>query len=449
MMAGKVPVMLNWTLGARHLDRVIEMSQVNVILSSWKFLERLGENIEFSKSMEDRLMMLEDIRRSFPLRTKLKALFRAKRTVKALLSIFHLKNLNEEGVAVILFTSGSEALPKGVPLTHKNLLSNLRSVKEVLPLDPQDVILGFLPPFHSFGFTAASLWPLLGGLKVAHSPNPTDGLQLAHDIQCWNATIVPGAPTFLKEILRAATSQELKSVRLFISGAEKMPRDLQEFIRKLGPDKQLIEGYGITECAPNLTLTSLDRPSKGVGHPVPGVELCIVNPETFEILPQGREGLILASGPNIFKGYLEASTTSPFLEIEGKQWYRTGDLGHLDSDGYLILSGRMKRFVKIGGEMISLVAVEEAFEEALQKEGRKKDEDKPSVAVWAREKEGQKVHLILVTTLEMTLQEVNQMLKNSGFGSLVKISHAQQLPEIPLLATGKIDYRLLEEQLSI
>ena len=226
-----------------------------------------------------------------------------------------------------------------------------------------------LPPFHSFGFTVTGLLTLLSGIKIAFSPDPTDGKRLAHAIEHWGATILCGPPTFLKAIMKAATPEQLRSVRLCFSGAEKVPPDLLALMAPFGGEEFFIEGYGITECSPVLTFNRQGKPHRGVGLPAQGVELLIVHPETYEILPVGTQGLILARGPNVFAGYLNPSVSSPFIEVKGLSWYKTGDLGFLDEEGALTISGRLKRFVKVGAEMISLAAVEDGLLKIGQEKG--------------------------------------------------------------------------------
>ena len=173
-------------------------------------------------------------------------------------------------------------------------------------------------------------------------------------------TLFCSAPSFLKGLFYAAKPGQLKSVRYFVCGAEKAPQELYERVEKLGTDGKLIEGYGITECSPIITINRPNLPPEGVGRILPNLEACTIHPETHELLPEGSEGEICVRGASVFHGYLD-NPRSPFIEINGKRWYRTGDLGHFEKNGSLILSGRLKRFTKLGGEMISLGAIEEAL----------------------------------------------------------------------------------------
>lgn len=442
-LAGKVPLLINWTVGPRHLESVVALSQVQVILSSWAFLDRL-DNVDLN-GIEDLIVMLEDVKRKFTLKDKLKAYVRSKRGTQALLSAFNIQGMNPDTQAALLFTSGTENMPKGVPLTHENILSNQRGgVKEVGLLE-DDILLGILPPFHAFGFTLSGLLPLLCGIRVAYYPDPTDGKGLARATERWKATLICGAPTFLKGIFKNAEPEQLKTLRLCFTGAEKAPAELFQMVNAL-QHCSLLEGYGITECSPIITVNMTGDQTKGVGKALQDIELCVVHLDTHQPLAQGQQGLILTKGPNVFKGYLNKGISSPFITVNGEQWYSTGDLGYLDSEGFLILSGRLKRFIKVGGEMISLAAIEDALQKTIGKKLGVAQEG-PILAVCAKEDAGEKTKIFVFTTFSTSIEEVNRSLKESGFSNLVKVFKVQQLAEIPLMGSGKIHYRSLEAQI--
>lgn len=435
-MARKVPVMLNWTLGPRSLEDMIKTSEIETIISSWRFLERLS-HVDFGNAA-DRIQLLEDIRQNLKLSEKLHGFFNSFLARKALISKLGLNQSNENGEAVVLFTSGTEASPKGVPLSHKNIISNLRAGLQCIDLNASDLLYAVLPPFHSFGFTVAGIFSIIGGMKIAFYPDPTDSFALAEGIERWKATIFCSAPSFLKGLLQAAKPEQLKTLRYLITGAEKTPKELYDRVENLRTGAKIIEGYGITECSPILTLCRPNLPSVGVGRPLPGVELLTVHPETLQVQEKGKEGEICVRGPNVFSGYL-GERKSPFIEIDGEPWYRTGDLGYFDENGNLILSGRLKRFTKIGGEMISLGAVEETLASVFE-EGKEKEH---SIAVCAREEEGKQPQLVLFTTADLEKDAANDALRQSGMSRIIKISEVREVKEIPLLGTGKVDYRSL------
>ncbi|HXF29535.1 MAG TPA: AMP-binding protein, partial [Chlamydiales bacterium] len=256
-LAGKTPVMINWTVGGRHLDTVVEVSKIQKVITSWAFLDNL-ENVDISR-IEEMLIVLEEMRAEISLidiaKAEIASLFSSHRLLKQP----RFKHLTEDGgrkEAVILFTSGTEAMPKGVPLTHKNILSNIRSLLGAVELQSSDKLLAMLPPFHSFGFVVTGLMPLLGGLRVVFFPNPTESKRLAKATGRWGITLLASAPTFLKNILLAAEKEHLSSLRLLVSGAEKAPQELFDLSLKMNPHAKVTEGYGITECSPVLTFNS-------------------------------------------------------------------------------------------------------------------------------------------------------------------------------------------------
>jgi long-chain-fatty-acid--[acyl-carrier-protein] ligase len=276
---------------------------------------------------------------------------------------------------------------------------------------------------------------------VAYFPDPTDGKGIARAIEQWKATLVCGAPSFLKGIFKNYEEHQLDSLHFCVTGAEKAPDELFNLVRNLG-HCQLVEGYGITECSPVITINMSGNPNKGVGIPLKGIELLVVSLETHRPLPVGEQGLILVRGPSVFKGYLNKGLSSPFLEVEGKQWYSTGDLGHLESDGSLIISGRLKRFIKIGGEMVSLAAIEDALFKTANRDASVNDG--PSLAVCAKEEPGERPKIFVFARFEISLEEVNKALRESGFSNLVKVFMVERVEDIPLMGTGKTNYRYLE-----
>jgi acyl carrier protein len=442
-LAGKVPLMINWTVGPRHIESVVSLSKVQVVLSSWAFLDRL-DNVNLT-GLEDLIVTLEDVRRQFKLADKLKAFVRSKLSVQKILSLFGADRLSSNDKAVLLFTSGTESMPKGVPLTHGNILSNQRASVEGIELLANDILVGILPPFHAFGFTVSGLLPLVAGIRVAYFADPTDGKGIAKTIEKWRGTIMCGAPTFLKGMFKGAKGNQLKSLRLCVTGAEKAPPELFHSVHQAG-HMHLIEGYGITECSPVITVNHQGNPQKGVGTPLSNLEVGILDIDTHQLLPQGKQGLILVRGPSIFSGYLNPGLSSPFVSAGGKEWYSTGDLGYLDEEGNLILSGRLKRFIKMGAEMVSLAAIEEALQKTVAQRAENKEEG-PTLAVCAKEETGEKAKIFLFTRFATSVEEVNKLLKEAGFSNLVKISKVQQLPEIPIMGTGKVNYRALEAQI--
>ncbi len=432
MLAGKTPVMVNWAMGSSSLKEVVGIVGIKHIITSRKFVH--GVKIIDLEGVDHLLLFLEDI--DISLIDKIGGAFIARKSAEALMR--KAPPQTEESHAVILFTSGSESAPKAVPLTHKNILSNLRASLDIVPFNKEDVLLGFLPPFHSFGFGITGLGPLLSGLLVVFSPDPTDSFRLAESIMPWHVTFLCGAPTFLRGLINTIGKGKGEGVRLIVTGAEKAPAILRKEAQEKTPNAKLVEGYGITECGPILTLNLPGEESRGVGRAIPHVELAICNREKTKLLPQGQEGIILAKGPGIFKGYLAHLNKRPFITLVEKKWYVTGDLGYLDEQGFLWLSGRLKRFVKMGGEMVNLLMLEQTLLSVLQ------DSEALCLSIIALEEENKRPELILFTTKKISIEEVNRILRDKKIGYLAKISRIVPLVEMPLLGTGKINIPFLE-----
>jgi long-chain-fatty-acid--[acyl-carrier-protein] ligase len=444
LLAKKVPVMINWTSGVRALDHAVKVADVRRVISSRRFLGRL-ENGEIG-SLEDKVLLLEDVKESIDWKEWLRGVWFSFRKAPSLLKALGLETLCPEDPAVVLFTSGTETLPKGVPLSHHNLLSNQTAALACVDFQRDDVLYGVLPPFHSFGFSVTGILPLLAGLRVCYSPDPNDSHMLAREIATWKVSLFCCVPSFMRGLFAVASKEQLASMRLFVSGAERTPQGLFDAVASLGAGKQLLEGYGITECAPIVTLNRPGTPHRGVGQALPGVELCVVDTQSLEPVPQGEEGEVWISGPNVFAGYL-GDRPAPFVCRAGKRWYRSGDRGYLDPEGHLILSGRLKRFVKIGGEMVSLGGIEEEILALMKEKGwASEGGEGPPLAVSSQEKEKDKPVIILYTTFDVNREEVNAALKERGYSRLVKIGEVRRMAHIPLTGTGKVHYRLLDER---
>ncbi len=444
LLAGKVPVMINWTSGVKALDYAMSLAELSVVVSSDRFLDRLETGS--LGQIEEKFVLMEQIRQKITLTDKLRGLMRSLCSAASLRKTLKLDAISPDDPAVILFTSGTESLPKGVPLSHHNLLSNQRAALACVEFHSDDILYGVLPPFHSFGFSVTGLLPILAGMKSCYAPNPTDSRGLAHDIALWKPTLFCCAPSFFRSLFHIATPQQLQSLRYVVAGAEKTPEEIFAYVKEHLPQALCLEGYGITECGPIVTLTRPLEARVGVGRPLPGTELTIIDPEGH-LLPQGEEGEVCIRGPNVFAKYL-GNPRTPFVVINQEKWYASSDRGKLDAEGNLILSGRLKRFIKIGGEMVSLGGIEdELLKQAHIKGWIPKDPEGPPLAVSVREGQGEKPSIILYVAFPISIDEVNQALKETGWSRLVKISEVKQIAEIPLTGTGKTHYRQLDENL--
>jgi len=433
LFAGKIPVMVNWSTGLKNMTHGLDLLGVRRVLTSAKVVARIQAQGMDLSSLQDRLLPLEQVAGTLSSGDKLRAL------LKSRLSWRELRRPVAD-TAVVLFTSGSENLPKAVPLTHRNILTNLRDMVEEYRFLPEERILGMLPPFHSFGLTCTMLLPLCSGMKAVYYPVPTDGGVLARHIESYAATALVGTPTFLNSIVRAARDPELRSLRFVITGAEKCPDALFATIGVRWPAMRILEGYGITECSPVVSGNREQCIARGsVGKPLPSVTWAVVDLEEKARVPRGGIGMLLVRGPSVFGGYLGADVPQPFVDLEGASWYRTGDLVREDADGNLVFAGRLKRFVKMGGEMVSLPAVEEAL---LARFGLPGDQEAP-LALEALEGES-RVDLVLFTTRPIAREEANAAIREAGFSPIHNVRLVRSLDRIPLLGTGKTDYRALK-----
>ena len=346
---------------------------------------------------------------------------------------------------LVLFTSGSETLPKAVPLTHANILTNIRDILSMERVFENDVILGMLPPFHSFGIIVTTILPLCAGMRTVYHPNPTEAAILARVIEAYKVSLMVGTPTFLSGIVRVARPRQLDSLRLAITGAEKCPQPVYEAIERRCPQLTVLEGYGITECSPVVSANPDAEPVRfSIGKLMPTVQGVVVGVETLARVPPGETGMLLVRGPSIFPGYLAHTGESPFVTFEGQSWYRTGDLVRQTADGVLFFEGRLKRFIKLGGEMVSLPAVEAT----LQPHFPAAEDDKGPVMAVEAMGHADAPEIVLFTTREVDREAVNRWLREAGLSPLYHVRRVILVDTIPVLGTGKTDYRSLKERYS-
>ncbi len=439
LFAGKTAVMVNWTVGARHLAHCLDLAGVRRVVTARRLVQRLESQGTRFGAVKDSFVYLEDMAAQVRPRDKLAAAFRARfgwRTLESAAAA-------ARDPAVILFTSGSESLPKAVPLTHANLLANMRDVVVGIDLYPSDRMLGMLPPFHSFGLNCTVFLPLCSGIPVVYHPNPTESALLARLIAAYGVTLLIGTPTFLNGILRAAPPGALRSLRLAVSGAEKCPGAVYEALSKACPGAVLLEGYGVTECSPIVSVNDARAPQRGtIGKVLPSFRYALQDVQTGRRPSPGQPGMLLLRGPCVFSGYLGGGA-SPFVRFEGEEWYRTGDLVSEGPDGVLTFAGRLRRFAKLGGEMISLPAIEEVLAKAFLHG----DEDRPLLAVEAGTQE-LNPELVLFAAIDVDREAANRAIREAGLSPLHNVRRVVRVEEIPVLGTGKTDYRALRERLA-
>ncbi len=475
LFAGKTPAMINWTLGRQNLAHCLESVSVERILTSRALVARLTAQGVDLDAFAEHFVYLEDLAAKISLGAKLCAAFHSRASWHVLREAA--RRIRPDATAAILFTSGSESVPKAVPLSHRNILTNVSDCYDVFTVRPSDSILGILPPFHSFGLTTSVVLPLTLAGRAVYHPSPTDGAALAAVIDAYKTTILMGTPTFLHGIVRAAYvahppsgedvsdvaqspsagaassssqagapvphKQQLHSLRLVVSGAEKCSERVYRAVAEACPQTTIMEGYGVTECSPVISVNpEYDARPGTIGKPLASVEIAVVDLECRARVERGNEGMLLVRGVSVFSGYMNYDGLSPFVELDGKQWYRTGDLVREDADGRLTFAGRLKRFAKLGGEMVSLPAIEAALEPRLVAD----DGEGPVLAVVATPSE-ESPEIVLFTTKPIERDEANAVIRAAGLSGLHNIRRVIKVDQLPTLGTGKTDYRALVEQL--
>ncbi len=435
LFAGKTPVMLNWTTGRRGMNHAVDMLDIDTIITAGALIERIEFQQGSLGALKRRMLFLEEFVKTLSPIAKLRAWLAARLSWRAL------RHAEVSKTAVILFTSGSESTPKAVPLSHENILANIRDVLSVIDVRGDDSMAGIFPPFHSYGLTCTMILPLVSGLRVFHHPNPTDGPMIARLVEAYRATLLLGTPSFLRGIVRRGGA-DLSSLRLIVTGAEKCPKSLYKALQERCPAAIVIEGYGASECSPVISVNDPAAPVPfTIGRVLPSLEYVILSPESKKPVKPGEEGVLMVRGESVFDGYLDYEGPSPFVEYDGRQWYSTGDIVR-ERNGVLEFAGRLKRFAKVGGEMISLPAIEEVIAERFVPD----DAQEPQVAVEAFERD-ERPRIVLFATIDIERSAANNALREEGFSALHSIHRVVRVDELPLLGTGKTDYRSLADLL--
>jgi acyl-[acyl-carrier-protein]-phospholipid O-acyltransferase/long-chain-fatty-acid--[acyl-carrier-protein] ligase len=327
---------------------------------------------------------------------------------------------------VILFTSGSEGEPKGVALSHVNLLANVAQVRAHIDLYDEDVLFNPLPIFHCFGLTVGTLVPLIAGIKVVCHPSPRQPKEIVRRIQKYGATILLSTDTFINQYARTSDGDELHSLRMAVCGAERLRDETRAFIRRKS-GITLLEGYGVTEAAPVVAANQIEANHPGtVGKLMPGLEARVEPVEGI-----AGAGELYLRGPNIMLGYIKPDAPGKIVPPE-KGWYNTGDVVSIDEDGFIAIRGRLKRFAKIGGEAVSLAVVENVAAALWP------DNAHAAVAVPDGRK-GEQI-VLLTDAKEARREELIVWARNHGVSELSVPRRIVQVDSIPLLATGKTDY---------
>ncbi len=444
-MAGKAVVNLNFTTGRAGMESAAAQAGLKAIVSSRTFLEKA--KLDPPGGVE--LIYLEDVALGLGGLDRLAAMLLAiaapVRVLERLAGATKCPTMDD--TATIIFSSGSTGDPKGVVLSHFNIDSNIQAVGQVYHVEPNDRLLGILPPFHSFGYTI--FWFAANyGIGTVFHPNPLDAALIGALVERYRVTILLATPTFLQLYLRRCTPAQFGSLRLILVGAEKLSESLATAFEDTFGIRPL-EGYGLTECAPVVAVNTLDWREPGffqpgsrrgfVGQPLPGVLVRIVSTETFEPLAPGMEGMILVKGPNVMRGYLGRDDLTREAFRDG--WYVTGDLGHLTEDGFLKISGRLSRFSKIGGEMVPHGRVEEALHEAIAATSQVF-----AVTAVGDSRKGESL-AVLHTLDDAAVKKALEGLGAKGLPNLFlpRRDHFIRVDAIPILGTGKLDLRAIRK----
>lgn len=449
MSLGKTVVNLNFTSGKKSLQSAAKMAELKTIYTSKKFIGKMLDKgvdlISFFTGIN--IIYLEDVKESISIGRKLKTLLLSKILSASAIEKKFFKKVNGNDTAAILFSSGSEGSPKGIELSHTNLSANAKQASIALKIQKNDVFMSTLPTFHSFGFLATTLLPLGYGSPIVFHADPTEVENVAHAIEKYNGTIMAGTPTFLRMYVvnKKISSHMLSSIRFVVSGAEKLTTEVAEDFQ-LKFNKPIYQAYGCTETSPGACINLPDtedndgniiinnKPGK-VGKALMGTKFKIVDPETMDQLKTGEDGLILIGGPQVMKGYLgmDSKTAEVVKTMDGVRWYNSGDKGSLDSDGFLTIVDRFSRFAKIGGEMVSLSAIEEQVQQSLEMP----ELELVAVAIEDKKK-GEKI--VLLVTENIDLNTIKSALLKDEVPPLMMPSKVILVDEVPKLGTGKTDF---------
>jgi len=430
LAARRVPAMINFTSGVEGMRNAIHIAGIKTVFTSRTFVEKakLGDKIAQLENV--RIVYLEDLKPEFGLLDKLWLILIAMRNPRGVM-----RPSKPDDPAVVLFTSGSEGKPKGVVLSHKNIMANVRQGKAMIEFSNRDKFLSALPLFHSFGLTVGVMVPLVSGARVFLYPSPLHYRmvpEMAYDRDC---TVICGTPTFLGNYAKFAHPYDFYRIRYALAGAEK----LTDNVRRAWSEKfgiRLLEGYGVTECAPVVAVnTPMQNRSGTVGKVVPGLETRI---EPVEGIPEG--GILHVRGPNVMLGYLlhdQPTVLRPPSSMFGAGWYSTGDVVEIDGDGFVHIKARMKRFAKVAGEMVSLEAVEQLAMAASP------GKTHAAISV-ANEKRGETV--VLFSEDEALKRDaVLAAARSAGQAEVAVPRSVIFLQKLPRLGSGKVDYMALKQ----
>lgn len=440
LLAGKIPVNVNFTSARDSIQSAQRQAGLKTIITARPMAKKL-DNFPWTPEV----LNLDELLPAMKPAIITWWLICLITPARLLASLLHVPRIGDRNEALLLFTSGSAGAPKGVPLTHRNLVGNVSQFAMLLATTDDDLIVASLPFFHSFGCTVTLWFPLIEGVKIVTYPNPLEAGKIAALVERYCATIMFATPTFLRTYLRKAEPQQLRSLRLLITGAEKLPTEVARAFEERF-QQPVFEGYGLTETSPVLSVNLPDpkprdpkdsvQPSSrqgSTGKLAAGIAAEIRDPETGEKLSLHETGMLWVRGPNIFEGYLDDATRSAEVLRDG--WFKTGDLGRFDEDGFLYIEGRLSRFSKIAGEMVPHEMIEQKILSALKLEGHA--ERVLTIMGVADEAKGEA--LVLLSSVDIDAQQLRAALREADVPNLWVPRTICRVDEIPSLASGKLD----------
>jgi len=445
-LADKVPVDLNFTMGRAANESCCKRAGLRAAISATQFMERLKDF-----PWPERVLKLDELMPRLKPQIILWWMMSILLPARLLLRLLKIPKEGGHTEAVLLFTSGSTGEPKGVVVSHRNVVGNVSQFRQLLDATKDDAILASLPFFHTFGSTVTLWYPLIEGVRIVTYPNPLEAAKNAALIERYKLTLLLATPTFLRGYLRKVEPDRLRSLRLVITGAEKLPLDLAKNFEERF-NQRVFEGYGLTETSPvvsvNLPEPQPTKPGEqvqpssrlgSVGKMAPGIAAEIREPETDRKLSLHETGMLWLRGVNIFEGYLhDPERTGDVLQ---GGWLKTGDLGRFDEDGFLYIEGRLSRFSKIGGEMVPHEAIESKIVDLLGLSGR----DERPIAIMGVQDEAKGEALVLLSAVDVDLAQLRKKLHEAGVPNLWIPKHVHRLESIPVLASGKLDLKKCSE----
>ena len=440
-LANKVPVDLNFTIGRAANESCCRRANLRVAVSATPFMERIKDF-----PWPEKILKLDELLPPMKRQIIFWWIISLLAPARLLLRLLQIPKKGGHAEAVLLFTSGTTGEPKGVVVSHCNVVGNVSQFRQLLDAKKTDAILASLPFFHTFGSTVTLWYPLIEGVRILTYPNPLDAAKCAALIERYQLTFLLATPTFLRLYLRKAEPEQLRSLRLIIVGAEKLPLDLASHFEERF-HKEVFEGYGLTETAPVVSV-NLPEPTPStaptnrlgsVGRLAPGIAAEIRESETNRKLSLFETGMLWLRGPNIFEGYLHDPQRTAEVLRDG--WLKTGDIARFDEDGFLYIEGRLSRFSKIGGEMVPHEAIEQKIIDLLDLSGR----DERPIAIVGVQDEAKGEALVLLSAVDIDLAELRKKLQEAGVPNLWIPKRVQRVEAIPVLASGKLDLKKCQE----